>query len=515
MSARVLLAGLYHETHTFLDGITPLEDFRCRLDEELLAARGDESPLDGFLEVAERKGWQVVPAVDMRATPSATVEDAVVERYWEHLRERLDRALAEGIDAIYLVLHGAMVSSSYPDVEGELLQRIRSRPGAEKPLIFGVFDLHANVSQQMAQNANGLIAYRENPHTDARQSAVRAAELLARALDGGRRPHMRLRQMPIVWPPTGVATADEPMASLEKLARRLERGHPEILAMNVVAGFSFADTPDTGLCFLAVCDGLEAAASQPGGGATAEAALDELERLALASHRQGDAGEPSAAAVLDTILPVRAGPVVLAEPSDNIGGGAPGDGTGLLRALLERDVLSALVVINDPEANARLREVQPGDSLRLAIGGKGSRLDPGPVELDLTLVSTSDGRFTLEDRHSHMASMNGLHVDMGPCAVVRHRGITLLLTSRKTAPFDLGQLRSQGLEPLEFDIIGVKAAVAHRQAYDKIAKASHSVDTPGPCSSNLRGLPYRLIRRPIHPLDPLPAVGTADERTTT
>ncbi|MBM3970280.1 MAG: microcystin degradation protein MlrC, partial [Planctomycetes bacterium] len=117
------------------------------------------------------------------------------------------------------------------------------------------------------------------------------------------------------------------------------------------------------------------------------------------------------------------------------------------------------------------------------------------------LLSTSDGRFTLEDRHSHLASMCGVQIDMGPCAVVQHAGIRVLLTSRKTPPFDLGQLRSQGIMPEELSVIGVKAAVAHRQAYDPITKHSHTVNTLGPCTSDLRTLPYEQIRRPVFPLD--------------
>ena len=100
--------------------------------------------------------------------------------------------------------------------------------------------------------------------------------------------------------------------------------------------------------------------------------------------------------------------------------------------------------------------------------------------------------------------MSGLNVAMGPCAVVRHRGLTLLLTSRKTPPFDLGQFRSQGIEPRGFAFIGVKAAVAHRRAYDPIAAASYYVDTPGPCSSNLARFSFRRLRRPVFPLDPIP-----------
>jgi microcystin degradation protein MlrC len=137
----------------------------------------------------------------------------------------------------------------------------------------------------------------------------------------------------------------------------------------------------------------------------------------------------------------------------------------------------------------------------LDIGGKGSRLDKGPLSLEVDLLWTSDGKFELEDKQSHLASMAGDHFDMGPCAVVRHRGITILLTSRKTPPFDLGQWRSQGIEPAKLSVIVVKAAVAHRRAYDPIATRMIWVDTPGPCTSNLRSLPYRHIHRPIFPLD--------------
>jgi microcystin degradation protein MlrC len=91
---------------------------------------------------------------------------------------------------------------------------------------------------------------------------------------------------------------------------------------------------------------------------------------------------------------------------------------------------------------------------------------------------------------------------MGPCATVRAGGVSILLTSRKTPPFDLGQLRSQGIVPEALAFIGVKAAVAHRRAYDRIAGASYWVSTPGPCASDLTRLPYRRIRRPIFPLDP-------------
>jgi microcystin degradation protein MlrC len=129
-------------------------------------------------------------------------------------------------------------------------------------------------------------------------------------------------------------------------------------------------------------------------------------------------------------------------------------------------------------------------------------MDPGPVELSVRLVSRSDGRFDLEDRNSHMAGSGGIHIQMGPSAVVDVDGkITILLNSIKTAPMDLGQLRSQGIVPETKSVIAVKAAVAHRRAYDPIAAGSYVVKTPGACTSDLTTLPYQRLRRPIYPLD--------------
>lgn len=495
MTKRVLLAGLFHETHTFLESVTPLSDFSIRQHEELLEARGDGSPLSGVLEVAEAAGWDLLPVIDLRATPSATADDAVVETFLHEFEAAARDEIPRGVDGIYLVLHGAMVTQSWPDVEGELLQRIRNLPGAARLPICGVLDLHGNISPLTAELTQGLIAYRQNPHTDAREAAVDGARLLDRIMATGAQPVTVWEQPPIVWPPTGTGTADDPLRTLEAMARDIERDDPHVAAVNVFGGFSFADTPNTGVSFTAVTFGDPDLARQK---------LKTLSDWAVAHRECGNVTDPPLADVMPRVLEhIERGetPVLLVEPSDNIGGGAPGDGTTVLRALLHHAIDNAAVVINDPAAIEQLRKVEPGGCMRLAIGGKGSRLAEGPIELDVELQSRSDGRFELEDRNSHLASMAGIHIDMGPSAVVRCRGLRILLTTWKTPPFDLGQLRSQGIEPESLSVIGVKAAVAHRRAYDPITRVSYTIGTPGPCSSDLKSFPFERIRRPVYPLD--------------
>ncbi|MBC7820320.1 MAG: MlrC C-terminal domain-containing protein, partial [Planctomycetaceae bacterium] len=299
----------------------------------------------------------------------------------------------------------------------------------------------------------------------------------------------------IVWPPTGVSTQDEPMRVLEELAREIERTHPDIAAVNIFASYSFADTPDTGVSFTAVTFG------DPD---EARIALQSLCDEATRRREQGNIVPPSLESVLLTIqaeVARRETPVIIVEPSDNIGGGAPGDITHVFRALAAHGISNSAVVINDPIAVAEVRSRPIGWSGSLTFGGRSDARFDSPVTCDVELLSVSDGQFTLEDRHSHLASMCGIQIDMGPCAVVRHDGIRVLLTSRKTPPFDLGQLRSQGIIPESLSVIGVKAAVAHRQAYDPIAKHSHTVNTRGPCTSDLHSLPFEQIRRTVFPLD--------------
>lgn len=476
-----------------------MNQFRIRRGEALLARAGDGSTVDGFLEVAAGEGWSVVPVCEYTAMPAGPIEHEVFEIFWQEFEAGLKAALADGpLDAIWLALHGAGVTTECEDIEGTFLARIRAVPGTETLPIFGVFDLHANFTEAMTRHATGLVGYRENPHTDARAAAADSARLLARTLGEGVLPRMYSSRVPLLWPPTGTGTADTPMRDLEALARRIEAESPAIWSVSVTGGFAFSDVRDAGVAFNLVTTG---------DAAEAEAALAALCDLAWQLRDAGQPDEWALDAALEDVKTKDGGPWIIVEPADNIGGGAPGDCTSVLRGLLKHKTANALVVIADPQAVATFDGAAPGDTRTIRVGGKGTPLDPGPVELTATLVSTSDGEFDLEDRHSHLAAAQGTHFSMGPSAVITAQGVTILLNSLKTPPMDLGQLTSQGLDPRAFSVIGVKAAVAHRRAYDKIAAGSYTVTTPGPCTSDIQSLHYRNLRRPIHPLDPVGNTG--------
>ncbi len=501
---RVLFAGFVHESHTFLEGETSLSDFCVREGDEILMLETDSSPTGGFLTVAKAQQWEVVPTILAVAEPSAIISDEAFESIWGSFKKKAIPAITQGIDAIYFVLHGAGSCKTYSDAEGEWLKRVRQLDGVSGIPIFGVIDLHANFSQAMADHSDCLIAYRENPHTDSRESAMRAADLLASVLNGSPIPRHYVRQVPIMWPPTGTATACDPMRALLAEARSLEQSHPELTAININAGFSFGDGPEVGVSF---------SLSTVGGTDVVERVFQRLTAIASQNAAAGDVTDESIDSVFEKLDRWREdgdlnGLHVLVEPSDNIGGGGPGGGVTLLRRLHKEKFPNVGFAVWDVDAIETLRTCTVGDRVSLSLGGKGSRLYDGPVILECELVRFGSGRFELEDKHSHLASQTGDWFDMGDCAIIRCDELTILVSTKATPPMDLGQWKHFGINPEDFTIIVIKAAVAHRAAYDPIARRQLWVETRGPCTSDLTRFDYRARRRPMLPFEPLAATVT-------
>lgn len=499
---RIFLARLFHETNTFAPGATQIEDFAILRGAELIATEGSGSTTGVAVSEADARDWQVIPSVDFSTSPGPMVDDLVVDRFLDALSQDLEIALQEGLDAIFLILHGAMVSASDPDVEGTVLRRISELCGACRIPVVAVLDLHANVSPAMAKHTSMLLSYRENPHTDSAETTSRLAGLLQHVLESGIDSKVAHISTGIVWPPTGTGSKDDPMRSVLQLARSLEKDG--VLAVNVCPGFAQADTPHTGLVFTVVYDPLRVDDARLG--VIAHRLRGEAIRLAPS----GIPKEWGIDAAIDAGLAARQFPCLLVEPADNIGGGAPGDGTWTLRKLIQREVPNFGAIINDPNAVDALDQAAIGAIVSLDVGGNDSPLSGEPISISGTLIAKTDGQFDVEDPHSHIVGMRGFRIEMGPCALIDLNGSRILLTSRKTPPFDLGQWRSAGVDPSQFDFIVVKAAVAHRQAYDKIAKSSYTVNCPGPCTSDLNSLPYQHLTRPAYPLDPIESLTSYD-----
>lgn len=489
---RIAVGGIVHETHTFAEPPTGLEQFAAQSLHAgaalIEAMAGTSSGIGGMLAGCAAARLAPVPTLYAAAMPGGTVTATAHAQLRDELLDRIAAALP--VDGVLLALHGAMVAEDEPDVEGALLARVRALVGPATPIVVEL-DMHGNISDRTVALADVLVAFDTNPHIDPYERGADAARMLGRLVRGELRPTAAIARPPLLLAPQATATVDLPLRAAHARAAEL-RADPRVLAVCVMGGFAYADTPDTGASVIVTTDG------DP---ALARATADELAALLLANRAAALPTAYPPAEAIRRALAMPGGPIILVDSADNIGGGTPGDGTDALRALLDAGMAEAAVVIADPAAVATCWAAGEGAELALAVGGKVDRRHGDPVHVQGTVRRLTDGTFPCELRANHFAAFYGDTIRMGRTAWLRAGGVNLVLTERKTPPFDLAQLRGAGVTPETQKLIVVKSAVAYRAAYLPIAAGVIELDTAGLCSANLARFPYRRLRRPIFPLD--------------
>jgi microcystin degradation protein MlrC len=490
---RVLTGRFMHETNTFSVQQTDMALWRRRdfhRDNEIpVAFRGTRSALGATFEAADKYGWTLVHPVSANANPSGIVTDDAFNEIGGMI---LDSAANQApIDGVLLHLHGAMVVESYEDGEGELLARLRRTLGPEVPVVV-TLDLHANVTQAMADNASALIAFRTYPHVDMYERAWQGAELLERAMQGEVRPRTVIARRPMLYGLDRGRHQAGPMAELIARGEALEAAG-EALAVSICAGFSRANIRDVGPSVTVTVDG-----NSPRGQAIAETFMDH----AWATREYQSY---TLLPVAEAVARARAGkpgdqPLVVADYTDNPGGGGYGDATAFLRALVEAGVEGvAFHAICDPDSVEAGMRAGIGTQTILTLGGK---TDPamggGPLTLVGEVTHLSNGRFI-----AYGPMGGGVERDYGPSMVFRVGGIDIILITNNGQAVDLGQFTSLGIDPTRYTTVAVKSMQHFRAAFEPIAREVILVDTGALCSETYTPELFDKVRRPVWPLDPI------------
>jgi microcystin degradation protein MlrC len=488
---RIAIAGFMHESNTF----NPLRTDRAAFEAQSLTFgpalldewRDAHHEVGGFIRSAKSEGYEPVPLVMAWATPSGPVADDVFDEITSHI---IDGVRREKPDGLLLALHGAMVTESHHDADGEILLRLRHNLDEALPIAV-TLDLHGNLSPRLIRLINWAgvaVAYRTCPHVDQFECGERAARLLTRVIRGDIRPQMRLAKPPLIFNIMSHDTSAEPLRGFMRLARDLER-QPGILAASLLPGFAYADVPQMGPSVVAIADG-DAERAQRG--------ADDLAAALWEARHQLVANLPDAAAAVSQALKAEHLPVVLVDTGDNVGGGSAGDGTVILHELLRQGANDSVVCLYAPDEVAQCVAAGPGNDAVLTVGGKVDRLHGDPIEVTGRVNLLHDGTY-IEPEVRH----GGRRVNhMGTTALVELPGRNLLvLTTQRHPPFSLGQLTCLGIEPRRQRILVVKASIAYKAAYAPVAGTIIEVDTPGLTAVNPTRFNYRHIRRPLFPVE--------------
>jgi microcystin degradation protein MlrC len=495
IALKVFIAGFQHETNTFAPTKADWDAFTAgsgwlpymRGAEVLQRYRGRGVPLSGFIDFAEERGWTLLPSVWAGANPSAHVTRAAFERIAGEIVEDLRAAIQfDGVDAVYLDLHGAAVTEHLDDPEGELLVRVRAVVGQDIPIVASL-DLHANVSEAMLATADAMACYRTYPHIDHAATGTLAGELLQRRLAHGSRETLHARRLDFLLPLNAQCTLIPPAGRIYDTLLALDREHGTMSSFAM--GFPAADVPmcgpliwSHGTAAREVVERLHAMADQP-------RAQWQLELL------------PPRQAVAEAMRLARSattGPVIIADTQDNPGAGADGNTTGLLHALLASGAGEvwpervAFGLLADPLAAAAAHAAGTGASLAIALGrsvpdGMGGFSDP-PVQVQAHVRALSDGRVRLT---GPMAL--GGEVALGLSACLDVGGVLIGVTSQKVQVLDRELLRFLGMEPEHMRIIVLKSSVHFRADFGEIASHVLIGKARGPMAADPADLPWKNL----------------------
>src|SRR3954463_743769 len=483
---RIAVGAFLHETNTFAPTRATYDDFvhgggwpsMTHGADVLKVMRKINVGLAGFVEAAEANGWERVPTISAAAVPSAHVTREAFERI---MKEMIDGIAAAGpIDAVYLDLHGAMVTEHYDDGEGETLARVRKVIGKDLPLVVSL-DLHANVSPEMMAHADALIAYRTYPHVDMADTGRAAANHLALLLRGKQKLAKAFRQLPFLIPISWQCTNDQPTKGIyQKLADLQGEAVP---TLSFAPGFPAADFVHCGPSVFAYGRTK----------ADADAAADNIAAL-VESHEDDfdgliytpDEGVRHAMELAKTARK----PIIIADTQDNPGAGGDSDTTGMLRALVRNNARkSAIGVIYDPQSAKTAHAAGVGATVTLALGGKSGISGDAPYKETFIVEQLSDGQFVAPGPY-----YGGRDMDMGPSAALRIGDIRVVVSSHKAQLADQAMYRYVGIEPTEQAILVNKSSVHFRADFEPIAESLLICAAPGAMPADTADLPWRRLR---------------------
>lgn len=483
---RLFVATLGTETNTFSYFPTGIEDFKetlwCEGDIESVPASPWSAPAQIWVQRGRQEGWEVIQSLFAFAAPAGPTTQAA----YEFMRDRIlaDLEAAGRVDAILLYLHGAMVADGYDDCEGDLVSRMRALVGDGTKI--GIeLDLHAHIDHTLLDVADVITIYKTYPHIDHAERAEDLFTLMRGTLAGEIDPKMALfdcRTMGLF--PT---TMEGPMIAFTQAMFDAE-GKGGILSLSLNHGFPWADVPLAGAKMLAVADGDPALAER-----TAREFGERFYRIRAAAMLPFTSFE-------DAIAQARIKgdkPLLIADTSDQIGSGAPGDTTHVLRAFVEAGIRNAAIApLWDPLAVRICFQVGVGARIRLRIGGKFDPNSGPPFDGD------AEVRFLKKD--AYQDHINDERIGIGDVAVVRVEGIDILLTTQRTNLYSLSLLTLHGITFDDKQVVSIKNLYKHKDLFVDNTRKQLFVATPGTSNPDWAALPFRRLPRPIWPLDPDP-----------
>ncbi len=477
---RIAIAGISHETNSYCRDPTPAADFHQLRGDAMFRARGQESQLGGALAACERLGLTPVPILAVGAQPSGIIERAAYELFKQEILHGLEREAP--IDGVLLNLHGAGVVDGIEDLEGDLAVAVRKLVGEAVPVV-ATFDLHGNVTQTMADALDGVFACHHYPHIDLHLRAEEAVELIVKMRKENFRPVSHVETVPMLMPTTTTFQGPGKAMLEAMLEAEAEDG---VIDVSWFHGFPYTDTSVVGTHVVVTTRDDRAAAERVG------------KRMAESLWNARETFRPrslSAEEAVTEALTQRGQPVVINETSDNCGGGTPGDGTHLLKAMLDAELTDACFgFIVDADVAAQAHEAGTGATINIDLGGKYDDLHGDTLNLTGYVKALHDGHLVMQ------AMAKGSPINLGPMARLLVDGIDVIVASARSQTFDPEPFLAVGIDVMRYKIVALKSSNHFRAGFQDLAAAIVTADPPGLTTHQIQIFERNKAPQPLWPI---------------
>jgi microcystin degradation protein MlrC len=426
---------------------------------------------------AKRDGFELIEGSCYAAQPGGAAAKAAYERMRDEILGQLKAALP--VEGCLFNLHGAMVAHGYDDCEGDFLERVRALVGP-KAVIGVELDPHCHLTIKRCTAADVIVLFKEYPHTDFAERGEEMVDLTLRAIRREIKPVKSVFDCRTIQ---SFPTSIQPMRGLVDKIMALE-GKNRVLSVSIAHCFYYGDAPECGARILVLTDD----AKQHG-----DTLAEEVGRELIALREQAAPPEYSVDGAIDAGLAHPGGPIVIADTTDNAGGGAPSDNTTFIHRLIARGVKGAAVApIWDPMAVRNAFDAGEGARLPFRFGGKTAKASGPPVDAEVEIIRCVPNAFQ---------SFSGATVGIGDAASIRMGGVEAVLISTRSQGMGIDLFSNLGIDPKQRKILVVKSNQHFYASFSQIAAQVLYAEGDGPLPRHYAKLPWRKVQRPIWPLD--------------
>ncbi|MCT2532108.1 M81 family metallopeptidase [SAR92 clade bacterium H231] len=493
---KIFSACLATETNTFSPIPTGQNDFFTVLNDDIVIGAHNFDEIPPFAlwhKKALARGDEFIFSLFAFAQPSGLTTKTAYQTLRDEVLTELQ--IAGPVDIVLLYLHGAMVANGYDDCEGDLLYKVRSIVGPEV-VIAVELDLHCHLSEQMLKQSDIIITFKEYPHVDI---DARAEELFNLAIDTQQKkcgPTMAMYDchMMGMYP-----TTTREMRGF--IAAMTEAEQQEgVLSVSFAHGFPFGDVPEAGGKILVVTDnniplakslaktlGRQVFALRHGIGFPTLPQEEAMTRATSAIALRGCS---------TTANESEQKPVVIADQSDNPGGGAPGDATYTLAWLLEHHIQNVgMAIFYDPQVVRLAQAAGEGAQLSIRFGGKLGVTSGSPLDIDVTVGMIKENyqhRFPQIDPATCQES-KPVYWPVGDTVALHCQGIDLIVSSERSQCFSPCIFGDFGITAKEKSLLVVKSIQHFYGAFAPIASEVIYMAAPGAVPPIVQQIPYKRV----------------------